>query len=77
MIRQKREGDEVRCVANSEWGRGSGFQGGQEKAVYEQKKPPPTCRARPGQKSEATGRELTTKTGGDSRRLSPILDPCF
>ena len=27
VIRQKRKGDEVRCVANSEWGRGSGFQG--------------------------------------------------
>ena len=26
VIRQKQKGDEVRCVANSEWGRGSGFQ---------------------------------------------------
>lgn len=39
MIRQKQKEAEVRCVANSEWGRGSASKGGQEKAVYEQKKP--------------------------------------
>lgn len=38
VIRQKQKGDEVRCVANSEWGRGSASNGGQ-KYVYEQKKP--------------------------------------
>lgn len=71
------EGDEVEMWPTQSGEGDLASKGKREGVVYEQKKPPPTCRARPGQKSEATGRELTTKTGGDSRRLSPILDPCF